>query len=106
MAAIETNAAELIPALQDGVTLVDFFAPWCEPCQKFMPTLNELATQYEGRVRVVKVDVEKNAQLAQQFNVRSLPTVVLMKAGKREYLWSRVPSAEEVQKKINAALEG
>ncbi len=61
--------------------LVDFWADWCGPCKGLSPILDELATQYADKVRIGKVDVNEEAALAAQFNVHSLPTLLLFKQG-------------------------
>lgn len=61
--------------------LVDFFATWCGPCRAFAPTLDAVAQAYEGRVDVVKVDVDAEPELARQFRVMSIPTLVLLENG-------------------------
>jgi thioredoxin len=65
-----------------GVTLIDFTAKWCGPCRVMEPALASIGKEYAGRVRIVAVDVDEQQQLAQQFNVRSMPTFVLMRDGK------------------------
>jgi thioredoxin 1 len=62
--------------------LVDFWATWCAPCRAIAPTLEELATQYKGKVKIAKVDVDENQQVAQQYGIRSIPTLLLFKGGK------------------------
>ena len=62
--------------------LVDFWATWCAPCRAIAPALEELATQYQGKVKIAKVDVDSNQQVAQQFGIRSIPTLLLFKGGK------------------------
>lgn len=64
-----------------GVTLVDFTAKWCGPCKVMEPVLAALAKEYAGRVRVVAIDVDHEQVLAQQFDVRSMPTFVLVRDG-------------------------
>jgi thioredoxin 1 len=63
-------------------TLVDFWAPWCGPCKAVAPVLEEIATEFKGRVRVVKVNTDDNQMVAMQHNIRSIPTVMLFKGGK------------------------
>ena len=65
----------------DKPVRVDFFATWCGPCKAFAPTLEAVAQAYEGRVDVVKVDVDAEPELARQFRVMSIPTLVLMENG-------------------------
>lgn len=61
--------------------LIDFWAPWCGPCRAMTPVLDELAKEYEHRVRICKVNVDENPVTAQAYGVRSIPTMVLIKGG-------------------------
>ncbi len=61
--------------------LVDFFATWCGPCQMQTPILEELSKTYEGKVKIVKIDVDQNQELAGQWNVMSIPTLIIFKGG-------------------------
>jgi thioredoxin 1 len=62
--------------------MVDFWATWCAPCRAIAPTLEELATQYKGKLKIAKVDVDENQQVAQQYGIRSIPTLLVFKGGK------------------------
>jgi thioredoxin 1 len=64
-----------------GVSVVDFWAPWCGPCQAVSPVIEDLAKEYTGKVKVAKVSVDDNSDLASQFSIMSLPTVVFFKNG-------------------------
>jgi thioredoxin 1 len=66
---------------QDGLVLVDFWAPWCGPCRMVSPVIEGLAGDYEGKLKVGKVNVDDNQQVAMQFRVMSIPTVILFKDG-------------------------
>lgn len=74
----ETFAQEI----QAGVTLVDFGATWCPPCKMIEPVVEELAQEFDGKASVTKVDVDQSPELAQLFNVRSIPTLIFFKDGK------------------------
>jgi thioredoxin 1 len=63
-------------------TLVDFWAPWCGPCKAVAPVLEEVATEFKGKIRVVKVNTDDNQMVAMQHGIRSIPTVMLFKGGK------------------------
>jgi thioredoxin 1 len=69
-------------AVQPGVTLLDFTAAWCGPCKTMMPMLGALATEYAGRVRMVAIDVDAEQLAAQRYQVRSMPTMVVLRDGR------------------------
>jgi thioredoxin len=62
--------------------LIDLWAPWCGPCRTLAPVIDELAAELAGRVRVVKLNVDENPRTAARFNVRSIPTLLALKAGR------------------------
>ena len=66
----------------DGLAVVDFWATWCGPCRMIAPILEQLSTEYEGRVKVTKLDVDANIKTGSRFNVRSIPTLLFFKDGK------------------------
>lgn len=65
-----------------SLVLVEFGAEWCSPCVALMPTLQDLATAYEDKVKVLKIDVDQNMELAEKFEIRGMPTVMLFRTGK------------------------
>ncbi len=66
----------------DIPVLVDFWAEWCQPCKMVEPIVSELATEYEGRVKVAKMNVDENTQIPSSFGIMSIPTVMVFKGGK------------------------
>lgn len=66
----------------DVPVLVDFWAPWCGPCKAIGPSVEQLASEYAGKAKVYKVDVDNDGELAQQYNVMSIPALLLFKDGK------------------------
>ena len=67
---------------KDQPVLVDFYADWCGPCQMMAPVLKEVAQEMGDKVKIIKIDVDKNQPIAQQFGVRSIPNIILFKSGK------------------------
>ncbi|MGK2946038.1 MAG: thioredoxin TrxA [Candidatus Malihini olakiniferum] len=65
----------------EGSTLVDFWAEWCGPCNMIAPILNEVSEEFEGRVTVAKLNIDKNPATAQKYGIRSVPTLLLLKNG-------------------------
>lgn len=63
--------------------LVDFWAPWCGPCRMVAPVVDEIAEQYSGQVKVVKVNTDENPSVASQYGIRSIPTLMIFKGGQR-----------------------
>ncbi len=79
-----TITSENLSTLKKGdqPLVVDFWATWCGPCRMLAPVIAQIAVKYEGTVKVGKVDVDENPELAESFNVSSIPTLILFKDGK------------------------
>ncbi|WP_373072351.1 thioredoxin [Zeaxanthinibacter enoshimensis] len=84
--------------------LVDFYADWCGPCKMLAPILQDVAKEMAGKTRILKIDVDKNQELASRFQVRGVPTMILFRKG--EILWrtSGVLDKKAIVDKINNAM--
>ncbi|MGB7595059.1 MAG: thioredoxin [Erysipelotrichaceae bacterium] len=76
------NEKEFDEIVAKGVTLVDFYADWCGPCKMIAPVLEQLQPEFEGKVHMIKVDVDAEENLAMRYKVMSIPTILLFKDGK------------------------
>ena len=114
----DTFQRDVLDASRELPVLVDFWAPWCGPCRVLGPMLEKLETVYGGRFRLVKVDSDRNPDLAAQFGVRSIPYVVAFSDGKpvnafvgalpetqlRAFIDKVIPDPSEIQRRKAARL--
>jgi thioredoxin 1 len=84
----------------DKIVLVDFFATWCGPCQMLAPVLKQVKDNLGERITILKIDVDKNQELASQYQVRGVPTMLLFQKGKQLWRQSGVLTKEEIIKTI------
>lgn len=82
MAVVHATAEQLKAMLEaNKIVLVDFFATWCGPCKMIAPFIEQVAEEYAGKAAVAKIDVDEEPELAAQFGIESIPTVILFKDG-------------------------
>ena len=84
--------------------LVDFWAPWCGPCRMVGPIVEELATEYEGKVTFAKVNVDENPKTAAAYSIQSIPTLIVFKDGKPMSQVVGMRPKKELQKTLDASL--
>jgi thioredoxin 1 len=86
------------------LVLVDFWAAWCPPCRKLEPIIEELAAEFDGRVTVVKLDVDENPETAGEYGIEALPTLILFQDGRPVERVLGYHSKAELAAKLNAVL--
>jgi thioredoxin 1 len=89
-----TKFSELINS--DTPTLVDFYAEWCGPCKQMKPILESVKNTVKDQVRILKIDVDKNPQVAASFNIQGVPTLLLFKSGEVKWRQSGVVSTQQL----------
>ncbi len=103
--AVTDNDFDQIVLQAETPVLVDFWAPWCQPCLMIAPVLDELAGEYDGRLSIVRMDVDQNPKTATKYSVMSIPTLLVFKQGKPiSHMVGFRPKAE-LKRNLDAALD-
>lgn len=98
----DTNFSEILASSK--VVVVDFWAPWCGPCRMLSPIVDDVAGQFAGRIAVAKCNVDDEEDIAAQFGIRSIPTVLFFKDGEVADKCIGLVSKAEIESKINNLL--
>ena len=95
---VSDNSFEADVLKSDLPVLIDFWAPWCGPCKQIAPVVDELAKEYAGRLKIVKMNVDDNPQTPSKYGVRGIPNLILFKGGQvRDQIIGAVPKAQLVK---------
>ena len=95
------NANSFSAETQKGLVMVDFWATWCPPCRQMAPVLDEVAKDVKGKATIAKVDVDENRQLASQYNIQGIPTLILFKDGKEIARFVGLQSKDYLVQQLN-----
>ena len=98
------NDANFSESIAKGVTLVDFYADWCGPCKMIAPIIEQLASEFHGKAAIAKVDIEQAGDVATNFSVTSIPTLILFKDGKEVSRVVGVRDKQALTSLVNSAL--
>ena len=90
--------------IKQGIILIDFFATWCGPCRMLSPIMEELAKDMENKVKIAKLDIEAQEDIASKYQVTSVPTLILFKDGKEFDRLVGLRDIEDIKKFISKAL--
>lgn len=101
---IVADSNEFKSEIESGITVVDFFATWCGPCKMLSPVLEGLSSEMEGKVKFAKVDIDQNIELASQFQISSVPTMVIFKDGEKVSQLVGFLPKEKIEEEINSII--
>ncbi|HEX5329305.1 thioredoxin [Sulfuricurvum sp.] len=101
---VELTASNFGDVTKEGVSLVDFWAPWCGPCRMIAPVIEELAAEFEGKANICKVNTDEEQDIAVKYGIRSIPTILFFKNGEVVEQMVGAASKQAFADKLNALL--
>ena len=102
---LELTEGNFRQEVNSGITLVDFWAGWCAPCRMIAPVIEELAEELSGRIKIAKVDVDSNQNVASELGIVSIPTLIFFKDGKEVERITGVVPKEQIKDRIDEIIE-
>lgn len=102
----ELKENEVGSATSKGTVLIDFGAEWCAPCKAILPMLQKMSTDYSGKMEIYSVDIDKQPDVAAQFGVMTVPTMVLLKEGKMVERMVGALTEKDFRKKVDPHVAG
>ncbi|MBZ7946530.1 thioredoxin [Campylobacter sp. RM9939] len=96
--------SENFSQVKEGIALVDFWAPWCGPCRMLAPVIDELANDFEGKAKICKINTDEQGDLAAEYGVRSIPTLIFFKNGEVVDQLVGAQSKQAITDKLNSLL--
>jgi thioredoxin 1 len=101
---VELNSGNFDATIAEGVTMVDFWAPWCGPCRMIAPVVEKLAEEFEGKATIAKVNTDEEQEVAVKYGIRSIPSILFFKDGQLVDQMVGAASKDVFADKINALL--
>ena len=101
---IELTSANFEATVGKGVSMVDFWAPWCGPCRMIAPVIDDLAVDFEGKANICKVNTDEEQDIAVKFGIRSIPTILFFKDGELVDQMIGAASKDTFAQKLNSLL--
>ncbi|MCT7583609.1 thioredoxin [Aliarcobacter butzleri] len=101
---IDLNKNNIKENIQEGVVLVDFWAPWCGPCRMLAPAIDQLAEEFENKAKICKVNTEEEPDLTSEYQVRSIPTILFFKNGEIVDQIIGTTTKAKLEEKLNSLL--
>ena len=99
-----TSRSDFEKTIQEGVTLIDFNAPWCGPCRAQEPILNAIGERYNGKAHIAKMNIDNNGDIALALGIQSIPTLILFKNGSEINRFVGLQKAETLNQAMDLAL--
>ena len=101
---IEVTTENIDEVIKSGVVLLDFWATWCGPCRMIAPIIDQLAVEFDGVAKICKINTEEQTELMEQYQIRSIPTILFFKDGKIVDQLIGSTTKAKLEEKINAHL--